>query len=717
MLRRISPWIFSLLALTACTIGIVEREQLAPGASVLPTPDMATTPITSPQSLEVTVQPTSTPQPDTLPTPSSWPLPTVTPFAPLIIAGRANGPAAIEAQSIALIGQIAVEHAMDVAVSGNYAYVADADVGLRIVDLSAAMIVGSLPTYVDRNPGLGKLTSGGWPTADTVKIQGAQAYVAGGNGLSIIDVANPAAPTELSHIAMNGVFAVAPRYLYFAAEEKVCVVDIADPRYPTEMGCVSIDSGMPLDIAVAGNYVYVVDGEALHILDVSNYAPTPVHTYNLDFAFRVDIAGRYAYVVQNCEYLATPCNWNNVALSIFDISDPYALVHAGAYYPPGDAKILDVSVKGPYAYLTFDGLSTLQIVDVSEPAAPVLAGYDRLADKTASAIAVQDALIYVAAGDAGLLIFRFAETAHGAPAAIAANGPISGRWFNITTAEGLCTDWPLLIGSWYIGVGDNNTCHSLAAASGLPWSNLAVPAGQRIIAVSRQPGQIQFVTDAGLCYYNGVNLQCEASSETIQAATWIWNQSTPVYVSGTVIRNMQQSYDIAGILEGGNAQPIWIVAGNMESGERIWAGTNGYGVIAIKPDTGEIVQYTTADGLPGNSIRDITAVPVDHFGYFDVIWAATDQGIGRWDGVQWRTYTTADGLPSNDIRGVSANRDDTIWAATAGGAAYFDGQTWHAFTRENGLPEGDLNGVQALKGGEVWFSTRGNGLLVFVPTN
>jgi len=186
---------------------------------------------------------------------------------------------------------------------------------------------------------------------------------------------------------------------------------------------------------------------------------------------------------------------------------------------------------------------------------------------------------------------------------------------------------------------------------------------------------------------------------------------------GTSVKYAQQTYDIARFTDGNDARPIWLVVSNVESMGAIWVGTNGYGVIVIHLENGEMTQYTTANGLPGNIIHDVTTVPVDHYGYTDVVWIATDQGLVRWDGMQWTTYTTADGLPSNDIRGVSSNRYHTIWAATAGGAAYFNGQTWYAFTPENGLPTGDLNGVQAQPGGEVWFSTRGNGLLVFVPAN
>lgn len=552
--------------------------------------------------------------------------------------------------------------------------------------------------------------------AEVVKIQGPYVYVLGGGELRMIDVANPASPTELSQYAIElgshsvgDIFDIVPGYLYFATDESLCVVDVADPRQPVEIGCVAVDFAVTTAMSVAGNYAYVVDGAALSVVDIANPAePVLIRTFDLEFAFRVSIAGDYAYVVQDCNQFADPCGWYDVNLSILDISNPSAPVHVGTYYP-GHGYIEDISVDGQYAYLTLNGSSRLQIVDVSDPAAPTLAGYYGTFDGAAGGIATQEGIAYVAGGDAGLLIFRFTETVHSALVPLKITTPIPGQWYRITTAEGFCTDWPLLIGSGYIGAGDHTVCYSLAASSGLPWPALTTLIG-RPLAASRCCG---FITEAGLCNDNGSELQCELSSGEIYAAAW--HGSTPIYMRGTSVKYAQRTYDIARFTAGEDVRPIWLAVSNVESLGAIWVGTNGYGVIVIHLETGEMTQYTTANGLPGNVIRDITTVPVDHYGYTDVVWLATDQGLARWDGMQWATYTTSDGLPSNDMRGVSSNRHHTIWAATAGGAAYFDGQTWHAFTPATGLPAGDLNGVQAQPGGEIWFSTRGAGLLVFVP--
>uniref|UniRef100_A0A7V6CMS6 LVIVD repeat protein n=1 Tax=candidate division WOR-3 bacterium TaxID=2052148 RepID=A0A7V6CMS6_UNCW3 len=78
--------------------------------------------------------------------------------------------------------------AQDVAVSGNYAYVADWEAGLRIIDISnprSPVEVG----YYD-TPG----------AAYGVAVSGNYAYVAdAGAGLRIIDISNPRSPNEVGY--------------------------------------------------------------------------------------------------------------------------------------------------------------------------------------------------------------------------------------------------------------------------------------------------------------------------------------------------------------------------------------------------------------------------------------------------------------------------------------------------------------------------------------
>ncbi|MES2525032.1 MAG: two-component regulator propeller domain-containing protein [Gemmatimonadota bacterium] len=73
--------------------------------------------------------------------------------------------------------------------------------------------------------------------------------------------------------------------------------------------------------------------------------------------------------------------------------------------------------------------------------------------------------------------------------------------------------------------------------------------------------------------------------------------------------------------------------------------------------------WTVRDGLPVNSIR---ALIQDRAGY---IWAATFDGLARFDGARFTVYNSAnsDELPSNRITSVVEARDGALWLTTEQG--------------------------------------------------
>ena len=70
--------------------------------------------------------------------------------------------------------------------------------------------------------------------------------------------------------------------------------------------------------------------------------------------------------------------------------------------------------------------------------------------------------------------------------------------------------------------------------------------------------------------------------------------------------------------------------------------------------------WTVEEGLPVNSIRGLTQGPQ---GY---LWMATNDGLVRFDGVDFSVYRTDqyDGLPSNRLRRLVAGPDSTLWMLT-----------------------------------------------------
>jgi hypothetical protein len=237
-----------------------------------------------------------------------------------------------------------------IAVSGNYAYIADSSgSSLRVIDVSSP----SSPYEVGR-----------LHTPDScidIAIRGDYAYVAGyEEGLFIIDISNPLSPSEVSvydtperawGIEVSG------DYAYVADQEGgLRIIDISNPELPREVG-----SYEPMlsarDVVIKGDYAFVSDWESnLLIINISN--PTaPVVTYTFPVstsgAPRIALLGSYLYV-PNC----------SSALQIFDISNPAIPLEVGSFNTP---FVWTIAVDRSNVYLTIadDFITGLNIVDLN----------------------------------------------------------------------------------------------------------------------------------------------------------------------------------------------------------------------------------------------------------------------------------------------------------------------------------------------------------------
>lgn len=116
-----------------------------------------------------------------------------------------------------------------------------------------------------------------WPkaSANAVALSGRYAYVADGEaGLHVIDVANPAEPVRVGGHDTSGTasgVAVSGRYAYVAdGETGLEVIDVSNPVNPVRLGGY-VTREAALHLAVSGRYAYVAIGDAgLEIVDVGD---------------------------------------------------------------------------------------------------------------------------------------------------------------------------------------------------------------------------------------------------------------------------------------------------------------------------------------------------------------------------------------------------------------------------------------------------------------
>jgi len=242
--------------------------------------------------------------------------------------------------------------AFGIAVSGNYAYVAAFNQGMRIVDVSNP----TRPVEVSDQP------TPLW--AYQVQVGGQYAYIGDyDGGLRIIDVSNPKAPREVSFYNPEGTGSYrhvepAGDYAYAAiGAGGVLVIDVKDPTSPKVAG----RGNTPVfsySVAVGGHYVYCADARSVRVFDAVNPSK-PVEVASLPMsgqARSLTAAGRYVYVGDGPR-----------GMVILDVNDPKHPKEIAVQDTPGNAR--RVFIKDNLAYVG-DELFGLRIVDVSNPSSP-----------------------------------------------------------------------------------------------------------------------------------------------------------------------------------------------------------------------------------------------------------------------------------------------------------------------------------------------------------
>jgi hypothetical protein len=267
------------------------------------------------------------------------------------------------------------------AFAGSFLYVSSEAAGLRIYNLQDQAGLVEVGAYPPIDPVLGLP----W-RATSVQVQGSYAYLrtlATDNAatMRIINIANPAAPLEVSafalpaesnHVIVNG------SYLYFdvgGASASIHALNVANPAAPVEVGSYAGYGGQygPGSLRVAGTRLYleIINlNQRLLVLDASD----PAHLVKLGMypgasvfdnePGLIGVHGTTGYFRLNDRFGAQAVNLANPAAPV-----------AGATLDLGPDSFVAGQVQGQYAYLidqTFDGQATLRTVSLVNPLAPQL---------------------------------------------------------------------------------------------------------------------------------------------------------------------------------------------------------------------------------------------------------------------------------------------------------------------------------------------------------
>jgi hypothetical protein len=215
----------------------------------------------------------------------------------------------------------------------------------------------------------------------SIAVVGGLAYV-GGNGLTVYDVSDPAAPRQRGSVYSEPLrgLAVYGGYAYLLTDQGLSVVDPSVLDTPIEVGQAEVegpdgDMGVVNDVEVSDGVAYLAVGDyrllpphGLRTFDVSDpTAPTALGGIDTaDAALDVEFENGHAYVAVGLD-----------GLRIFDVTTPSAPLVAGGLALPGSTAKLEVI--GTTAYVVDQGIThevpaKLRVIDVSQPASPVELG-------------------------------------------------------------------------------------------------------------------------------------------------------------------------------------------------------------------------------------------------------------------------------------------------------------------------------------------------------
>lgn len=291
--------------------------------------------------------------------------------------------------------------ARSICVVGSYAYVAAGGGGLRIYDLrnpALPVLVGSLDTDGE---------------AQGVFVSGRYAYVADGpNGLVIVSVSVATSPYFVSRHGTAGSAAavwVSGTLAYVAAATGgMEIVDVAKPGLPVRLAVAEVDAGAAVrDVQVIGNHAFAaVSGStlgALHVFDVSTSAvPWRVAAIGPGSAVQLCAETNRLYLAKGAA----------AGVDIVDISVPALPVVQGSFSGGLNqpVRVQDVAVEDGLVFAVgtlsqgAGFVPTADLVDAANPANPSRVGSIATGLAQPAAVAKVGRYLYIADLQTGLQV-------------------------------------------------------------------------------------------------------------------------------------------------------------------------------------------------------------------------------------------------------------------------------------------------------------------------
>lgn len=190
-------------------------------------------------------------------------------------------------------------------------------------------------------------------------------------------------------------FVIAWPYAYVRSTNALRIYDISRAE-ATLLSTTPYSYGSNAKVLISGNFAYLSSATTIDIFDVSNPA-LPVHAgayTDNTYIYDMSMTGHYLYLTDT---------YSSKKIRVVNISNPIAPVGEGEYNKDIYSKRITTDEKYLYACCQYFGL---QVLDLSSPTSPALAGRYALADLEMTDVTVSGNQIFVLDKHRGVLQLR-----------------------------------------------------------------------------------------------------------------------------------------------------------------------------------------------------------------------------------------------------------------------------------------------------------------------